>query len=126
MVIDYSVIDLGVFSLKDPLRGGGGRTVLRACNEKFEIQKICCGWNFYFLKNVFVCLFVQMVWFNTEIGLFSFYLVHYKFYSKAHMIKFQFNLTIQNIVFVMIVIHRDLPLKLSVMNYLKIFYVHYI
>lgn len=125
MVIDYSVIDPGVFSLKDPLGGGGGRTVLRAYNEKFEIQKICCGWNFYFLKNVFVCLY-KWSGLTQKIGLFSFYLVHYKFYSKAHMIKFQFNLTIQNIVFVMIVIHRDLPLKLSVMNYLKIFYVHYI
>lgn len=54
MVVAYSVMDSGVFSLKDPRRG---ETVFRASNEEFEIQKICCGWNFYFLKNVLSGLF---------------------------------------------------------------------
>lgn len=111
MVIDYSVTDSGIFTEGCPQRG----KLFRASNEEFEIQKISCGWNFYFFEkrsvwNFFGFCLYKWSWFilTQKIGLFSFYLVHYKFYSKAHMIKLQFNLSIQNIVFVdKIVIHRD-------------------
>lgn len=60
---------------------------------EFLFSEICSVWIFLFVQMV-------MVYFNTEDRAVFFYLVHYKFYSKAHMIKLQFNLSIQNTVFV--------------------------
>lgn len=68
MIVDYSVMDSGIFTEGSP-GGGGGVTVFRASNEEFEIQKLHCGWNFYFLKNVLSGFFLVFVCTNGH-GLF--------------------------------------------------------